>query len=118
MSIVWKGNEDKPFYRAEFVSESWRHKTVDKPFWGSAVLTVREYRQLVGVIETSGLAIARERCRHERDGYYLEIRENGKFSAWYLGFAGEALLVLRRMVDVLTPENTGPVRSIIERLGG
>ncbi|OKY74261.1 MAG: hypothetical protein BM485_14660 [Desulfobulbaceae bacterium DB1] len=116
LRIIWRGNEDKPFYRAHYASQSLSDTLKDQPFWGNGVISVEEFGRVMRIIETNGLQIEHEVVNGNNFGYFVEIRMGARTDYCFLGFSRKTLELLERMLAAFNPENRAPLRSIIDRI--
>ncbi|MFH1217125.1 MAG: hypothetical protein V1706_11555 [Pseudomonadota bacterium] len=116
LRIIWRGNEDKPFYRAHFVSKSLSDTLDDRPFWGNGVLEAEEFAQVVKIVDESGIPIQHEVINNDHFGYFVEIRYGEKTDYCFLGFSQQTLMLLEQLMTAFKFENREPVRTIIERI--
>lgn len=116
--IIWKGNEDKPFYRAHFVSESQNYRLSQEPFWANAIISTEEYLKLLGVLEESGIELPQESGRIGTGCYCIEIQTGEQIFYGLLGAPPQALPILNSIGNVLDVDHVRPIRQIIDRLGG
>lgn len=117
MRIIWRGHEDKPFYRAHLVSASRRHRLKDKPFWGNAVISAAEYDRILALLEHGCQTIGID-SHEDKFGYTLEIHANDITGFCYMGLNEDTMRALALIRDALEPENRKPISDIMERLRG
>ncbi len=114
--IIWRGNEDKPFYRAHFVSETLRDTLEERPFWGNRVIAAAEFTRLTAIIEESGLPRQSGLIDSDQFGYFVEIGSGSRSDYFFLGFSRQTSDLLEEMNTALTVENREPIRTIIARI--
>ncbi len=51
LPFIWRGNEDKPFYRAHYASVSQQHLLRKQPFGGNALRNSQDCHNLLSVQE-------------------------------------------------------------------
>jgi hypothetical protein len=115
--ITWHGDEDKPFYKAMFVSPSRAKELESLPaFWSGAVIEADELQRAVAAIADGGVAWQDGAAPATARGYVVSVDEADRMRHAALG--SRALQVLRAIETALAPAHRGPVRRILERAAG
>jgi len=119
LSILWTGPEDKPFYRAVFLSESRSEYFISKQFWGHSVVSGTEFNHFLGILEKNGCHLSLNKYLSVGDpGYYIEIETTQETVHVFLGACHEAQSILAKMENSLRKIKRAPISNIIMRLNG
>src|SRR5262245_48879203 len=86
LRILWSGPEDKPFYKATLSSRSRAPSTAD-PFHGYAVISQREFGDLLEVLKANGLIPARGKYSASATEYFVEIEVPQE--TWHIGLGSD-----------------------------
>lgn len=119
LDLRWVGPQDKPYYRATFVSGTRRETAGDPPFHSVAVIGTDELNRLLATLVELGVTLAPDgRRRHEASGYVVELSTPAGDVVGSLGDERHAIPILTRLRDTLADEHRQPLDNVLNRLRG
>lgn len=118
--VRWVGAQDKPYYRATFVSESRRGDVVaDEPFRGVAVIGRDELDRMLAALEEHGVTLTPgKREADDSNEYVVELSSGNQYVSGSLGDERRSIPILTSLRDALADANRAPLENVLRRLGG
>jgi hypothetical protein len=119
LDIRWLGAQDKPYYRATFVSESRRAAVTGEPFHGVAVIGPEELTRMLETLQEHGVTLTPG--KRERDGaneYVVELSHEAQGLSGTLGDERRSIPILSGLRDALDAEHRAPLDNVLRRLEG
>jgi hypothetical protein len=119
LDVRWAGPQDKPYYRATFVSETRRETRGDPPFHCVAVIGSDELNRLLAILLEHGVTLAPGgRQSDHASGYVVELSTHADEVVGSLGEERHAVPILTQLRGALTDEHRQPLDNVLNRLRG